>query len=912
MSLLRDPRRFAPILVGVVLLLYANSLGNGYVFDDVKVIQENETIRSFSAAAGIFRDIFGYTPLEVKGNRIDPSYRPVRFLSYALDYAITRAIFGDFEPSSPPPLIFHFTNVILHGVSAVLVFLLALRLLPGSRFGPAIVALLFAAHPVQTEAVTYLSGRRDVLFAVFYLLGLLAYLRGKETGRWPGAVICVGFYLLSLFTKEMAVTLPCIALLLSPPRRGGKSGGWALLLVLFVIAAAFSAWKVLLKNPGGLGEESVLYWGGGLVTTLLTIPRLLFHYLGLILFPLRLSVDYSFDAFPASRSLLDPWTTAAALAGVAAIAAGVVLAWRRGARIVPVAALWFLITLLPVLQFIPHPERVAERFLYLPLVGPLLLAGWWFPRLAGRLGRPRLALGIPCLLVLLFGVRVMLRNTDWSDPERLWGSAVAAHPRCARAQAAFGAALMERGRYAEAMPHLDACLEVLPLEGSKHRLRGLSLGALFNRAVCSYEMEEFDEALRDLEVLLQEKDAFGKEIRGQEKAALIDFNLGGIYYRLGREEDAIRRYQEALKFESSRDLAAQMREAHLHLGKIYYNRGEREEGVRELHRALELTPDHPRQLRIRFDLGEAYRKMERYADAEAVYREALLRDPGSSEIRYRLAQVLMETDLGKAEVELRRLLEEDPEYLPGLYSLADMEFRMGRLAEAEARAMRVIARDPTHRPARDLLVAIRHGRVGEPKVRVRDPDLLYRAGVEKMEGGEYEEALSFFREAIRVKGEFADAHCMGGLCLLLLEREVEAHHLLARAIEIESGHPGAREALARLAMAKGRDEEAETHLRAALEDPQEGTPSTAVIRLLLAGILQGRGEETEAVGLLERAREEGPPRADICLQLLHLYLAAGLLEKARDLFAEIIERWPDSPEAERAGSLLEGRESRKR
>ncbi|MCZ6691151.1 MAG: hypothetical protein O7H41_16305, partial [Planctomycetota bacterium] len=175
------------VLFATVILLYANSLANDYIFDDIKVIQENESIRSFSAAAGIFRNVFGYTPLEVKGNRIDPSYRPIRFLSYATDYAITRVLFGEFEPNRPPPLIFHLTNILLHAACAGLVFFLARKILPADGPGPALVALLFAAHPLQTEAVTYLSGRRDVLFTFFYLLGALTYLRYRETGRWPAA-----------------------------------------------------------------------------------------------------------------------------------------------------------------------------------------------------------------------------------------------------------------------------------------------------------------------------------------------------------------------------------------------------------------------------------------------------------------------------------------------------------------------------------------------------------------------------------------------------------------------------------------------------------------------------------------------------------------------------------------------------
>ncbi|MCZ6690456.1 MAG: tetratricopeptide repeat protein, partial [Planctomycetota bacterium] len=887
------------------ILLYANSLANDYIFDDIKVIQENESIRSFGAAAGIFRDVFGYTPLEVKGNRIDPSYRPVRFLSYAIDYAITRALFGEFEPNRPPPLIFHLTNILLHAACAGLVFFLARKILPADGPGPALVALLFAAHPVQTEAVTYLSGRRDVLFTLFYLFGALAYVRYRETGRWPAALLCVVAYLLSLFTKEMAVTLPAVLVLLRWPRRGEKGGGWPLLIALFVIAAAFSGWKLLVKNPGGLGSESVGYWGGDPLATLLTIPRVLFHYLGLIVFPLRLSADYSYDAFSPSRSLADPATTWIALAGLAFLAVLVAQAARRGTRIVWLASGWFVLTLLPVLQLFPHPERLAERFLYLPIVGPLLLFVAAILHFAGRRRAAHLAPAIGIVLALLMGGRVLIRNTDWSSPVRLWGSAVDQYPRCARAQAALGAALMERGQYRDALPHLDACLDVIPLDRARHRLRGLSLGALFNRAVCYYEMGDYDAALRDCLLLLDEKDAFGKDLRGQQKAALIYFNLGGIHYQRNEEAEAIRNYQLALRFEASRDLADHMREAHVHLGRIYYNRGEGEKGIAELHRALELTPDHERELRILFDLGEAYRKLGKHADAESIYRRALTIEPGSSDIRYRIAQVRMDTDLHTAEVDLRRLLEDDPGHVAAMYSLADIEFRLGRYREAERRVIQVLANDPHYAPARHLLSGIRYGELDRPKTRIREPALLYRAGERKMDAAKYREALSFFREAIRIEPDHADAFCMAGLCLLLLDDEPRARLAMQGAIQIEEGHPQAREALARLALAEGKPVLAEEHLRAGLAGGDPGTPSASVNRLLLSGILHRRGDTGEAIRILEAARRDGPPRADVHLQVVLFYVQVGRKDEAERVVLEMESIWPDSPEAIRARSALE-------
>ena len=155
---------------------------------------------------------------------VRPNYRPVRFLSYAIDYQIAKAVTPNFDPDNPPTWVFHTSNLIIHILNAGLVFFLARRLF-GGAWAPWIFSLLFALHPIQTEAVVYISGRRDVLSLFFFLLALFVYVgkgRGhfelskettQEQGSWLGVILVPLFFILGIFSKEMVITLPAVMVL---------------------------------------------------------------------------------------------------------------------------------------------------------------------------------------------------------------------------------------------------------------------------------------------------------------------------------------------------------------------------------------------------------------------------------------------------------------------------------------------------------------------------------------------------------------------------------------------------------------------------------------------------------------------------------------------------------------------------
>jgi len=435
-----------PLLFFLTVFVYLNAIKGDFVFDDVKLVRDNPWIRSWSDTFAAF-DIFSdrWEKDEVRAN-----YRPVRFLSYAVDWHVTRALWPGEEKLRPT--IFHLHNILLHALNSLLLFLLLRRLLNTGTAFTAFLTLLWTLHPVQTESVTYISGRRDVLFTAFFLGAVLVHLSERE--RWWKTCLVAALYGAALLTKEMAVTLPAVLLSADLFRRrrftGRRIAGHVVLWLLF---AAYAAFKLGIKNPGGGAPP----WGGSFFTALLTEGRAVFLYLRLVFFPVSLSVDWSYAAIRPSSGFLDPWITLPALLLLLALGVFVLRRFLRKRDAFSFGILLFFITLSPVMQLVPHPERFAERYLYLPLLGLIVAA---FPLLRA-LARSPTARVLGLILILFYCGRTVRRNKDWKNDFTLWKSAVSVNPACARAHFALGLALNDRSAWSEAAENLDLVFRIL-------------------------------------------------------------------------------------------------------------------------------------------------------------------------------------------------------------------------------------------------------------------------------------------------------------------------------------------------------------------------------------------------------------------------------------------------------------------
>lgn len=413
----------AAIVAAAAVLAYLNSFQGAFQLDDYKVVLSDPAVRSW---AGWWSDL---------GRGI----RPLLKLSYALNWETGLGLFG-----------FHLANLLIHLGNSILVLLLA-RKLTGSSSQMGCVALftalLFALHPIQTEAVTYVAGRSASLMAFFYLASLAAYIRGRlEGGPLLTYALSPALFLLALAVKETAATLPAALLLWEITRqdrpfslREALASQAAHLGVLAAALAAFFAipgHRVLIDYSFALRGlyENLLSQIHGQVT-------LLTHYV----LPGRLNFDPDLPT-------LTRWSWGLALeAGIlgSALAAGLWSLQRR--PLVAFAILWVFLHSMAVYAAVPRTDILNERHLYLGGFGLFLLAGAgaeWFANQWPALRLPVAAAA--CALLIVLGLFTAERNAVYRSEIRLWEDTAAKSPGKARVFNNLGYAYFLAGRNEEA------------------------------------------------------------------------------------------------------------------------------------------------------------------------------------------------------------------------------------------------------------------------------------------------------------------------------------------------------------------------------------------------------------------------------------------------------------------------------
>ena len=567
----RPPPHLLPVLllVTATVAVYYNSLHNEFLFDDLQTIVELKGPGGPGDFGPLLRLLSG-----------QPAYRPIRSASLAFDYAL----------SGLDPWGYHLFNLSYHALSAVFVFLIAMVLFGRKR--PALLAaLFFAVHPIQTDAVTYLSGRRDVLSGLFLLAGFWAFLRYRQTDRRGYLALVLPLYLLAFFSKESGIILPLLCFsydVMSHVRikrrgvgvplvlelwsavRSAFVQGWRLYLPLVILAGWLAYYVLFLVR----GTWQRAYHGGSLWFTLLTEARVVLYYIKLLILPVTLSADYSYNAFPVTTSWTDPRALASVLI-LGAIGYGLLLC-RRTRPTAAFGGAWFFIALLPVSQIIPHHEMMAEHYLYVPSVGFFLTAAGLVDPL---LDHPRLAPAVhsaALITLVLLSLRTIWRNADWKDDLTLWSKTVQTAPQAARARNNLGGAYLRRGQFTLAGEQLEAALKIKP----DFAFARANLGKLY------LDRGDLERAEEELAAALKSK---GDEV-------IPRLWLGTVYARLGRLTEAERQFRLVLS-RPPYDAYA-------------YN-----------------------------NLGAVFAKSGRMAEAESAFHEALRRMPNLAEARENLARL---------------------------------------------------------------------------------------------------------------------------------------------------------------------------------------------------------------------------------------------------------------------------------
>ncbi len=655
-------------LVGLTFLIYLNSLSNDFVFDDVPLIKDSQEIRSWHNLP----QIFGRT-----------GYRPVRTLTYALDYWL----FG------PDPYYFHLTNVLMHAVNAVLVFLFLRSVFENAR-SALVGALLFVCHPVQTAAVTYISGRKDLLATGFLLGGMLCFADYRKTQKRSAFLGCIALFILALFSKEIAVVFPALLFAWDfldhhwePGAFEGKSL-WARTKLVFlehrrlygpmIVCAAFFLYYAQFIM---YASRKVGFWGGSALNNYLTSLKLFSHYLQLAIVPYPLVADYR-GIFPVAAGMSD-WTI---WVGTIFLAGYFYLLYRSLRRRPRVAfgLFWFLVALLPVIQLLPFHEIAANHYLYLPLVGFIIavleLVMWRLPALRA----PALAF-ITVALLLAFSTVTVARNRDWRNTLSLWEATIQHAPGSARVQNNLGSALHAAGRLDDALPHLQRATELDPSEAAYWS----NLGALYHDlGKANNDPNNYQAAIEALErsVRIEPKNPYSHTNLGNayKKLALsrndkdphsplwskafehlktavalngaegaLYYNLGLAYYELGQREEAWR------NFDLARRVEPRFAQAYLGLGLMANEDGNLQRALDELTQCVILDASNLEAIRLLADIYVV--KQNDYQGAKMLLEFAVNKFPANSDLRRRLGLVYLR--LGKstqAREELNLALQLDP------------------------------------------------------------------------------------------------------------------------------------------------------------------------------------------------------------------------------------------------------------
>lgn len=420
-----------------VLAGYWPTLRAGFIYDDRFFVVENRSVHSLANTPQFFSSP-STTTASIPWNRI---WRPLRNVSYALDHALWGL----------RPIGYHLTNLIIHLTNGLLLLAIAVRLMPKGP-APLMVGLVFAIHPIQSEAVAWVSGRDDLMVALFLLASWLARLRYRQSGRKVWLAGGLALFILSMLSKESAaafpLVLPFLDILLHRRDRGEKRPlPWSEYTIWVVVAAAYFC--IRLAILGGLSHRG--YWGGRLLSTIATMLWVHLQYLRLIILPLWLRVDY---IVPPVSSFGD-WRW---MAGLSALAVVTGLVWRfRRYGWLPAAWIWWLVMLLPVSNIIPIAAIMAERFLYLPMVGVSLLAGWFFGGLS-----PKFRVGLASVVLLLMAVLTMKRALEWREPGIFWSTEVSRSPWSPIAHNNLGQHYYRQGDLARAERCFSKALEIHP------------------------------------------------------------------------------------------------------------------------------------------------------------------------------------------------------------------------------------------------------------------------------------------------------------------------------------------------------------------------------------------------------------------------------------------------------------------
>ncbi|MBN1793377.1 MAG: tetratricopeptide repeat protein [Candidatus Omnitrophica bacterium] len=622
----------ALFFIAAVGIAYGAVVNGDFLYDDIAFITDNPYIKNFA-----YVPLYFTSPDTVSVGDRHHIWRPLRTVSFAVDYHFWRL----------NPFGYHLTNLLFHCANAFFVFLLALHFLSGCirerkmqipmSMG---AALLFAVHPVQTEAVSWIASRGDPLYAFFLLGSFLLYIAFKRQSGHPllyaASLAC---FVLSLLSKESACMLPFVLILYDVCagsflwRSARKEALWY--LPFFVIASGYLVIRYLILRE--VGQSS--YIGGTFLYTFFTMLTVLLTYFRILISPVGLRLLYD---IPIAHHFLEPRVLGGAV--IAYLLIAVALITRKKQPVVLFCVGWFFLNWFPASNVIPIMGLIGERLIYLSSIGYCILFVWALYHLLHVLTKEPKQLFSSFLVLMFFfttgyTVGTIHRNLDWRDEVRFWQKTVAGAPLNHKAWHNLGIVLVAQGRFKEGRAALEKTVELMQVSAT-----GASEDnyVYFGLALCSYRLGENREAERYIAkaieidpdneeafslngLLAAERGDFQEALTMHNRALSLEpdsakalHNAGLTYQQMGLFEKALESYKRAIQ------LNPDFIEAYNSLGVLLKNNGRLEEACNAFIRAIELNP---RFALAYNNLGICFVGMNKPDEARGLFEEAERLDP---------------------------------------------------------------------------------------------------------------------------------------------------------------------------------------------------------------------------------------------------------------------------------------------
>lgn len=592
------------VVILTTFLTYFNILQNEFVWDDKDFVLNWEETRNFNNIPAFFK---GSVPFPHEG-----VYRPLRSIFYAFSYKMYGL----------DPLGYKIQAITIHLICAVLIFFIVLRIIK-NRAISFMSSLLFAVHPVHTESITFTSASFDTIGIIFFFASFLAYLYARQNKtKLYYYVVSIILAILAFFTYEMTLVLPLIIVLYEFCfNKNGLIKNLKVSAPYFVFALTYLFIRIGILHIIGRG----LYVGDSFYITMLTMAKVFFKYISIIILPINLNILpfvsegisslYITKQAALSQSVFDAQIifSISALVCLAIIA---IVNFRQH-PIITFCICWFFICLSPVAYIIPQAALLSERYLYISSFGFTLLISflmWHAYRVSFikyRTNYIKLIFVVFFIFIFAsFSILTYSRNKDWKNEMILWAKTTSQSPNHPIAHNNLGTVYKDAGQINLAVIEYKKAILINPKYAQAH----YNLGYIYQI------QKKFDLAIGE----------YKQSIIFNPNYAKARNNLGTVYYLKGELGLAIGEFQELLRINP--DSA----EAHNNIGIIYYKQKKIDLAILEYQKALKINS---RFAKAHYNLGNAYYQKNEIALAILEYKKTLLIDPQYEKARRKLDKI---------------------------------------------------------------------------------------------------------------------------------------------------------------------------------------------------------------------------------------------------------------------------------